>query len=520
MNIFQDGVRLFKEGRYSEAVEKLHTVASADHGNHKAWNALGVALSKTGDLEQSLICFENALSLDPGNETYKKNLEKAQLKRTHAKPVVPVQNIIPPQTNKIETVVFQPGYGGDNGEQSGFLRSEPASRIPQKTDKNELPADFLNRALSLFGQASYHDMPDLLREALDYTERALQLDPEYFDAWQLKVAIQSEIGGENPQYLQEALESCNQALLIRPDQASMWFKKAEVLEILGKYDEAVSAYDKAYENSSDEPMRFGIILIKKASALEFIGKETQAIQAYEQVPVTDRFYGEAMEKKAAYLEKTGNTSSAISAFRTAGLNYIKLEEFQKAVDSFTRLLALEPGDEEATYNLGVASLSLYDQTQSKKYLEDAFAAFDSVLTKEPENITYLIQKGRCLLDLGRFEEGLQCLDRALWINPKDGITLMNKGIALYQLSRHEEALKYFDLVISYYPEHSAPWLMKSRIHLDWKQLDTALFEIDNAIKLSPGDSRAWEQKAVILRALGREDEARTIEERGHNGLET
>ncbi|PKL60841.1 MAG: hypothetical protein CVV33_00615, partial [Methanomicrobiales archaeon HGW-Methanomicrobiales-4] len=93
MNVFQDGVRLFKEGKYSEAVEKLHTVASADQGNHKAWNALGVALSKTGDLEQSVICFENALSLDPGNQTYIKNLERSRVKRGSIGIQVPVLTV-------------------------------------------------------------------------------------------------------------------------------------------------------------------------------------------------------------------------------------------------------------------------------------------------------------------------------------------------------------------------------------------------------------------------------------------
>jgi tetratricopeptide (TPR) repeat protein len=220
-----------------------------------------------------------------------------------------------------------------------------------------------------------------------------------------------------------------------------------------------------------------------------------------------------MEKKAGYLEKTGNHEGAVASLRTAGNSHLKQEQYQRAIDSFRYLLSMVPDDEEATYNIGAASLSLYEQTQEKNFLEDALVSFDSVLSRNPENITYLIQKGRCLLDMGRFDEGLLNLDRALWINPSDGITLMNKGIALYQLSRHEEALRYFDLVITHHPEHSAPWLMKSRIHLEAKELDTALSEIDQAIKLSPDDSRCWEQKAVILRALGREEEARIAEEK-------
>lgn len=518
MNIFQDGVRLYREGKYSEAVEKLHSVVSAEHENHKAWNALGVALSKVGDLDQSIICFENARSLEPGNETYRKNLEKAKIKKSQSKPVAPIQSITSLPEEKSHTIVFgQDSYSGSSGQISATLSSETISSS-DLSGKRSLSHDFLTRALSLFGQASFHEVPGLMKEALDFTERAIETDPGFFEAWQLKVSIHNELSKTDPRHLEDALVASNHALTIMPEQASMWFSKAGILERLGKYEEAVEAYDRAYVNSSDEPMRLGIILMKKGTALEAAGNDALALKTYEQVPVTDRFFGEAMEKKAWYLEKTGNRAGAISSFRTAGMSHLKQEQFQRAIDSFKLLLALIPDDEEAIYNIGAASLSLFEQTQEKKYLEDALVSFDSVLTKHPENITYLIQKGRCLLDLGRFEDGLQYLDRALWINPSDGITLMNKGIALYQLSRHEEALRYFDLVISNYPEHSAPWLMKSRIHLDAKIFDVALTEIDQAIKLSPDDSRSWEQKAVILRALGREDEARIAEEKVQSEL--
>ncbi|PKL60533.1 MAG: hypothetical protein CVV33_02205 [Methanomicrobiales archaeon HGW-Methanomicrobiales-4] len=379
--------------------------------------------------------------------------------------------------------------------------------------KKDLASDFLNRALSLFGQGSYHGMTDLLLESLDYTERALELDPQYYDAWQLKVSILNTIGRDNPKHLEGALQASERALAIRPEQASMWFNRAGILESLGRYGEAVTAYDHSLSYSSNEPMRIGVILMKKGAVLEVIGRDTEALQIYENVPVQDRFFGDAMEKKAGLLEKTGDQDLMISALRTASMTYLKDGQYEKAIEVFNRLIGYISDDEEIIYNKGVASIALYEKTQSKHYLEDALSSFESALRIQPGNITYLIQKGRCLLDLGRFEEGLQSLDRALWINPSDGITLMNKGIALYQLSRQEEALKYFNLVCSHYPEDGAPWMMKSRIHLDKKEYDVALSEIDLALGKSPEDSRAWEQRKIILRALGREEEAQAAEER-------
>ncbi|HWQ63207.1 MAG TPA: tetratricopeptide repeat protein [Methanospirillum sp.] len=530
MSTFQEGIRLYKEGRYAEAVEKLHAVTIVESTNHKAWNALGVALSKTGDNEQSVVCFENALQFDGANKTYLKNLDRAKTKRFGGIRIHPLvegksgdskeinrfssQTILDKaQMQTIEPVMTETSIiQAPNYVSSGSVLSD--------NDINEDQAkEFMNRALSLFGQASYHEMPDLMQETLSYIEKAISIKPDYYDAWQLKVSILISTGLNNGEVLVEALDACEHALAIKPDQAAMWFNKAGILESLGRNDEAISAYNQSYLNSSDEPMRLGLILMKKGAILEAAGQSAQALEAYGQVPVQDRFFGDAMERKAEFLMNSGEDELAFSTLRTAGMSYLKSSQYEKALQVFDHLLSINTNDDEISYNKGVTLLALYERNQSKDLLEDALQNFDIAVQAQPDNMSYLIQKGRCLLDLGRFEEGLQYLDRALWINPDDGITLMNKGIALYQLSRHEEALRYFDLVCSHYPEHSAAWIMKSRIHLDWKQYDTALMDIEEAIRRSEDEPRAFDQRAIILRALGREKEADEDEKKARNLLE-
>ncbi|MDD1728661.1 MAG: tetratricopeptide repeat protein, partial [Methanospirillum sp.] len=73
---FDDGMRAFKEGNYDQASRLFVAVTEQDENNHKAWNALGICLSKTGEYEQAGICFDNAVTLDPANPIYKKNQAK------------------------------------------------------------------------------------------------------------------------------------------------------------------------------------------------------------------------------------------------------------------------------------------------------------------------------------------------------------------------------------------------------------------------------------------------------------
>jgi tetratricopeptide (TPR) repeat protein len=83
---FDDGMKEFKRGRYFEAARHFAAVTDADDQNHKAWNALGICLSKTGEYGEADICFENALTLQPDNETYKKNKLGNDRKRTVQEP--------------------------------------------------------------------------------------------------------------------------------------------------------------------------------------------------------------------------------------------------------------------------------------------------------------------------------------------------------------------------------------------------------------------------------------------------
>lgn len=88
--LFREGIILFKCEKYQKASEIFQMVIDQDDEYHKAWNALGVSLSRTGDHKNAKICFENALILDPDNETYSKNLITLTLKKKLIKKITPL----------------------------------------------------------------------------------------------------------------------------------------------------------------------------------------------------------------------------------------------------------------------------------------------------------------------------------------------------------------------------------------------------------------------------------------------
>lgn len=81
MSHFSDGVSAYKSGDYHRAINEFHAAVEENDQDHKAWNALGTALSKSGDYEGAATCFENALILAPNNTTYLKNQDRNNAKR-------------------------------------------------------------------------------------------------------------------------------------------------------------------------------------------------------------------------------------------------------------------------------------------------------------------------------------------------------------------------------------------------------------------------------------------------------
>ena len=84
---FNEGMKLFRAGDIPAACEQFQQAVEQDENNHKAWNALGICLSKSGELEDAATCFENALMLDPGNSTYEKNQEKNEKQKPKGKQI-------------------------------------------------------------------------------------------------------------------------------------------------------------------------------------------------------------------------------------------------------------------------------------------------------------------------------------------------------------------------------------------------------------------------------------------------
>ncbi|MCA1917197.1 tetratricopeptide repeat protein [Methanospirillum hungatei] len=70
---YAGGMAFYKQGDYKKAAEEFFSVTEADPSNDKAWNAYGICLTKLSEYASAERCYENALKIQPDNQSYQKN---------------------------------------------------------------------------------------------------------------------------------------------------------------------------------------------------------------------------------------------------------------------------------------------------------------------------------------------------------------------------------------------------------------------------------------------------------------
>ena len=101
------------------------------------------------------------------------------------------------------------------------------------------PVDYYNRGVDLYYKSQYG-------LALKALEKAIELKPDYADAWFGKGAALGKLGRH-----EETLKASEKAIELKPDCVGAWYNKGAALGKLGRYEESLKASEKAIELKPD-----------------------------------------------------------------------------------------------------------------------------------------------------------------------------------------------------------------------------------------------------------------------------
>jgi len=175
-------------------------------------------------------------------------------------------------------------------------------------------------------------------------------------------------------------------------------------------------------------------------------------------------------------------------------------EYEEAIDSYDRAIALDAYIPDLWYNKGLATSSL------GRY-EDALYCYHRASNLEPFDPEIWLARGAALSSLGRYEEALDSYDRAVQFDSENADAWNNRGTVLARLGRYEDALDSYDRAVELEPEDADAWKNRGTVLARLSRHQEALDSYDRTIELWPEDADAWNNRGSALQQLGRYQDA-------------
>ncbi len=164
----------------------------------------------------------------------------------------------------------------------------------------------------------------------------------------------------------------------------------------------------------------------------------------------------------------------LEQLNAAGLEYIKLKDFEQAAHCFEKALVMDPKQVAPYINLGNIYLSLGQFEKAKQYLHQA-------LRLDPHHAEGYNNLGRLLYLENLFDDAIPYFEKALRINPDYWEAHYNLAHGLAQKNQFKAASIHYREVLRLLPKHAIAHFNLGLIYFEEGNFEAALTHLQNSI---------------------------------------
>ncbi|MEW5964808.1 MAG: tetratricopeptide repeat protein [Pseudomonadota bacterium] len=188
-----------------------------------------------------------------------------------------------------------------------------------------------------------------------------------------------------------------------------------------------------------------------------------------------------------------------------GQAYFEALEFDKAIEDYTKAIALDPWLDEAYFGRGLA-------LGRRGSIDEGIADLTLYLERNPQSSLGYTKRGVRYIWKGEFASAEQDLARAIELDPGNAEAHDDLGVVLARRGQHEAAIRHFETTIRLDPTYQKAYHNLALVrHLDGQNAE-ALAVLERGLRLHRASRSSLELKASVLMALGRRDEAAAAEQ--------
>ncbi|UCD05953.1 MAG: tetratricopeptide repeat protein [candidate division WOR-3 bacterium] len=308
-------------------------------------------------------------------------------------------------------------------------------------------------AYELFSIGNQLEMEGRLEEAMEYYERAHELEPA---SAEIIVSLASVL--YQVQRFDEGIAYLHTALEIEPENLRLYQMLA--LGYVGKrqLNEAIKYYKMALKLAPENED----IYLAISTLFEANRNLSEAISSLENMP-------ENM-KTADILLRLANLSS-------------RMNDHPSAVDYYRKAYSLDTTDLNTTIGLGTGFDMLGVNDSALYYYEKANA--DTFISNVAQRLIDLYT------EVDRYDKVITVANEILILEPGNTHVRRSLGFAYYKVEMFIKALNEFSIVLRYDPSDTYSAFYLARIYMEQGDYDRSRIEIESALDVNPDFIELW-----------------------------
>ena len=228
------------------------------------------------------------------------------------------------------------------------------------------------------------------------------------------------------------------------------------------------------------------------------------------------------------------TENSFDIHSLLGMEYLFMDDFKLAKESFMRCVAFDRYDYSSLYNViycfefledfdgairylneylegnpycEVAWHQLGKQYFSKEMYPEALTAFDFAIISDDSFIGAYFEKGKVLERMGKYNEAIENYETTIKMEDPTSHAYLRIGRCHEQLENDEMAKYYYYHTVHEDPLLDKGWLAITDFYLRRKKFSKALHYVNKALNIDGENPYYWNKCAEINEGLGQFDQA-------------
>lgn len=515
-----------KLGEPARAAEAFRRAARVAPGDAAIVFDLGLALEKSGMVEEAKAAYREAIVLQPALFAARFNLGSLLLEQgdgaTAASELALAVPLVAAGSGRARVLtrlgVAHRRAGDPAAARKSFeeaILHRPGgidariglARLDLEADDVDAASAELARAAALDpDSASVHFLlgqiaskkGDVTAARRSYAE-AVRLRP---GSWEARYNLgRTELSAGN---LARAAELFDALQTERPRDPEVLFHLGRIAYRAEKFQDAAKRYRSAIEARA--PATYPEASLNLGLALRALGDTAGAAKAYRDALAARPGYAEAMfnlgsleiarnpaEADAWFAKATEADPAYAEAWFNRGLLAARAENIPGAEAAYRKAIAARAGYREAYLNLGALL------ARAGRY-EEAIEANRAVLRADPDSAKAWFNLGRAWSGLKKPKEAAAAYRRAVELDDDYGAAWLNLGVVLADAGEPREAITIYREALD---RRSGDVKLRYNLALQYRKvgdLPAAETELRRAVRLDPGYQRAWKLLVEVVEA--------------------